>query len=279
MIPKTRFQNSVLNYNDKTFALSGRLTLFASHMINLIKRSMNFIKLQRFLKQLILIMVSCMLLTSCKANNLNGFFKQKDSIPTEPVWYPIDVTKKGTKLEVVVRVEIEDTYGFYLCFYNDMLKYKNHKRKFGQYGPTTFTFWEGVRSFFPSKPLPPLTAEELKNYYRLSDIVRGDSKYVNGKFVEIKKSVPTPVKIQLFSAKGVKMPVFYFDEKTREVTQVPDEGIEPELHSWGESYDKTIGVEHLKPGVYKIIIETLKDAPEFKGIRVEFGFHTTHRPK
>ena len=240
--------------------------------------SLSWLKL--ILRPLILISIPFVLLTSCKSYGHNSFFKPKDSIPTEPVWYPIDVTKKGTKLEGIVRVKIPDTYGFYLCFYTKRPEYQNRERKFGEYGPTKLSFWDGVKSFFPEK-IPPLTKEQSEYNDRLSEMMFGHKHghaFVNDRLDETKK-VFTPVKIQFFSSDGTKIPLWYFNEKTREVEKVPDQGIEPQLHSWGESYDKTIGVDSLIPGTYKIIIETLKDAPELKGIRVEFGFHTDIRHK
>ncbi len=283
MILKPYFLSSILNSSNKgpcaflADAFSCVKLNSKISMANLIKKqSTSFAKSYQVLKQLILIMVSCMLLTSCKASAYKNTLDQKMVIPTEPVWYPFDVTKKGTKLEVMVRVEIPDTYGFYLCFYTDRPEYKNHKRRFGEYGPIKLSFWDMVTSFFPEKTLS-LTKEQSEYNDRLSEMMLGE-KFVDHHFIKTKKAL-TPVKIQLFSEEGVKIPIFYFNEKTRESEQVPDEGIEPTLYSLGESHNKTIGATGLMPGVYKIIIETLKDAPELKGIKVEFGFHTDIRRK
>jgi hypothetical protein len=232
------------------------------------------------LRLVILVSIPFALLTSCKSYGHNSFFKLKDSIPIAPFWYPIDVTKKGTKLEVIVRVKKPDTYGFYLCFYTNRPEYQNRKREFGEYGPAGFSFWDGVMSFFPTKILP-LTQEQSEYNDRLSEMMFGHKHghaFVNGRLDETKK-VFTPVKIQLFSNDGTKRPLWYFNEKTMQGEHVPDEGIEPQLNSWGESYDKTIGSTGLMLGVYKIIIETLKDTPELKGFKVEFGFHTDIRHK
>jgi hypothetical protein len=233
---------------------------------------------KQVLRLLTLILIPCLLLISCKSYGHNGLFGKKDSIPTQPVWYPIDATKKGSKLEIMVRVDVEDSYGLWLCFYTNRPEYQNRKRRFGEYGPGVISWREGIMSFFPSAPYPPLTKEQREYENRLSEMMFGE-KFVDHHFIKANEKIPTPVKIQLFSKEGLKIPIFYFNEKTMQAEQVPDEGIEPQLDGLGESYDKKIGAAILKPGIYKIIIEILKDNPGLKGIRTEFALYTNTRAK
>ena len=244
------------------------------------KQNANPAKSYQLLRRLTLIMMLCMSLTSCKANAYKSSSDQTKTIPTGPFWRPIDLTKKGSKLEILFRVKKLDSYGFYLCFYVDRPEYQNRERESGEYGPVKFTFWDGIKSFSQGEPLP-LTKEQSEYNDRLGELMFGHKHghaFINGKLDESKKAY-TPVKIQLFSEDGTKIPVFYFNEKTMEAEQVPDEGIEPKLYAGGQSHDKIIAATGLKPAIYKVVIETLKDTPELKGIRTEFGFHTNIRRK
>ncbi len=91
-------------------------------------------------------------------------------------------------------------------------------------------------------------------------------KYINGKYVKTKK-ILTPIRMQ-----------FFFLNNDGLQTLISDEEVSPEFtihNGCGYEYcDESIKLPILKPGRYKVVIETLKDVPEFKGIRVEFGFIT-----
>ncbi len=256
MTLKTCFQNSVLNYNNQVSQLKQNISL------------------RQFIRNFILITISFILITSCKSYSPGNFFKQKDLIPTIPVWYPIDVSKKGSRVEMVTRIKEEDAYGFYLYFYYDLPINQNNKR-FSEHDSQTCNFLCRAEPYLLVEPFneQPFTVEELKESRKFGELLIGHHEVVNGKIVVTKK-VSIPVRLQLFSVDT--------DGSQKLILDI-ESGIENDYYSvkfpkmvralagWGY-YGQLLEWKSLRSGVYKVIIETLKDVPEFKGVKAEFTF-------
>ena len=234
--------------------------------------SLSWLKL--ILRPLILISIPFVLLSSCKSYGHNSFFKPKDSIPTEPVWYPIDIAKKGSKLDVIVEVKKESNYNFYLYFYYDLPKYNRNKKIFSKYDLQTCNFYCRVGPYF-LEPVneKPFNAEESKKSLEFGKLLLGSNKFVNGKIVVTGK-IFTPVRLKLFSIDLDGSQKLILDKKSgisNDYYDVEFPILFRSVAAWGY-YKELIGYKNLKPGNYKIIIETLKDIPEFKKAKTEFVF-------
>lgn len=200
-------------------------------------------------------------------NNSFAIFS-KNKLPATPVSMQIDLSKKGNKAEIDLRIETKEekeylepeSTAFELQFIPYDPRYdKNSKYYLG--------FWR--RNFYDigmlRKYFREYTKEEKdeiwEDYNRVTKLLGGGytiddgSKY--GKHIDY-PAVPIP---------NIHLTIISLDDINKKV--VYDEVLEVKKH-WqiGGYFYKYLNHINLKPGNYKIIAEVDSDAPEFKDTKV-----------
>jgi len=200
-------------------------------------------------------------------NNSFAIFS-KNKLPATPVSMQIDLSKKGNKAEIDLRIETKEekeylepeSTAFELQFIPYDPRYdKNSKYYLG--------FWR--RNFYDigmlRKYFREYTKEEKdeiwKDHERVKKLLGGGytiddgSKY--GKHIDY-PAVPIP---------NIHLTIISLDDINKKV--VYDEVLEVKKH-WqiGGYFYKYLNHINLKPGNYKIIAEVDSDAPEFKDTKV-----------
>ena len=200
-------------------------------------------------------------------NNSFAIFS-KNKLPATPVSMQIDLSKKGNKAEIDLRIETKEekeylepeSTAFELQFIPYNPRYdKNSKYYLG--------FWR--RNFYDigmlRKYFREYTKEEKdeiwKDHERVKKLLGGGytiddgSKY--GKHIDY-PAVPIP---------NIHLTIISLDDINKKV--VYDEVLEVKKH-WqiGGYFYKYLNHINLKPGNYKIIAEVDSDAPEFKDTKV-----------
>lgn len=80
--------------------------------------------------------------------------------------------------------------------------------------------------------------------------------------------VPTPLRLKISVI-----------EPAGERVAVEKEVSDLRLRSWGgDSFDKHIDYIQLKPGLYRVSVENLQDAPELLGVQTSLGIGYYHKP-
>ena len=206
-------------------------------------------------------LVSIFLTTNACA--MNPFKKQ---LPTTPYALPIDISKKGNKAEIDLRIKSDKErarleskrIAFELKFFwHDPRNDKNSK-----YYESSFRkyFKEiGILKKYFRKYTKEEKDEIWKDYHRVEKLVgyyNGGSFDKNRKWIDdIVKGVATP---------NIRIIIADLDDENKKV--VFDEILEVKKHWQIVGYfDKYLTHIALKPGNYKIIAEVQSDAPEFKG--------------
>lgn len=200
-------------------------------------------------------------------NNSFAIFS-KNKLPATPVSMQIDLSKKGNKAEIDLRIETKEekeylepeSTAFELQFIPYDPRYdKNSKYYLG--------FWR--RNFYDigmlRKYFREYTKEEKdeiwEDYNRVTKLLGGGytiddgSKY--GKHIDY-PAVPIP---------NIHLTIISLDDINKKV--VYDEVLEVKKH-WqiGGYFYKYLNHINLKPGNYKIIAKVYSDAPEFKDTKV-----------
>lgn len=102
---------------------------------------------------------------------------------------------------------------------------------------------------------------------RIRQLIGRATRNKEGRVIE--PGIPIPVRIKISAV-----------ESQKERLIVDTELSEHELESWGaDSFKKVMTELFLKPGHYRVCIESLKDIPELKGTRINFGIVRTYTGK
>jgi len=195
------------------------------------------------MKKLLIIFLNISLLTiSTSSCAMSSDKKQKPLEP--PISVPFDITKKDNEVELLIKIKEENGYVFELKFaYDDPRRSK-------------YEWVEILKSFFPEKPY---TKEERVDLERVRKLV-GSEELENGQWVKHSGiTVPIHLTVTKLEEDGSKIVVF-------------DKIKEPEEARAGYYFHKEIKGMALEPGIYRAIVKTTKDSPEFIGTRIRLVF-------
>lgn len=157
-----------------------------------------------------------------------------------PARVPIDVTKKGNKVEALIEVKKKGGYAFELEFH-----YDDPRRS--KYAWVNF-----IKSFFPEKKYSDEEYREImKDNNRVWKLVGCNTSYCKS------PGVPTPIHLIVLKIK---------DDGSKEM--VFDEIKNPVLDSWGYTFNKKISIVRFDSGLYKISAESIKDSPDLSGTNI-----------
>lgn len=159
------------------------------------------------------------------------------SYPRPPVYVPFDITKKGNKAEMMIRlIDERRSYPFGISFRYKEGDWADVDRVFKLTGDSS-----GCRTDKDGKC--------ERNKY-------GEVIYVKPK----ESGVPTPIRLKIFLITDDKSELIY------------DKEIDPVRSSGAGSgtITKGVGSPILEPGIYKAEIESLRDCPELIGEKIEF---------
>lgn len=79
--------------------------------------------------------------------------------------------------------------------------------------------------------------------------------------------IPTPVRLQIFAVKP----------KATQAVLIYEENCDPVMTiAKDDHFKKALGDIELKPGQYRVVVETLKDSPEWTTFRVAFAIGNDH---
>jgi len=179
---------------------------------------------------------------------------------------PIDITKKGNKLETFIKIEEDYSYVFQLEF------------RFDDPRMSKYEWVEMVKSFFPRRPS---TQDELKDYNRVRYLV-GRAEWENNKRIDY-PGIPTPVHLIVTKIEKDGSQKVVFDIVNEPIKW--GSGTPTAFHKRIVSYNRDkllrLGIDnasaidsrkydlgkspHLSLGIYKITLESLKDSPELIG--------------
>lgn len=167
-----------------------------------------------------------------------------------PVSVPIDLTKKGNKLEVIIQIKEPYGYAFELEY-----RYDDPRR-------SKYQWVENLKSFFPERPY---TEEELKDSNRVRKLIDYEEL--------IKSGTGESYKSQWIKHPGIPTPIHLIVSKLAEGGKeevVFDEIKDPKLTSWGSDFRKQIwhGMVFKVGDIYKVTAECLRDSPELYGTKI-----------
>ena len=200
-------------------------------------------------------------------NNSFAIFS-KNKLPATPVSMQIDLSKKGNKAEIDLRIETKEekeylepeSTAFELQFIPYNPRYDKNSKYYLGFWRRNFYYIGMLRKYFRE-----YTKEEKdeiwKDHERVKKLLGGGytiddgSKY--GKHIDY-PAVPIPnIHLTIISLDDINKKVVY--DEVLEVKKNPD--------SWSY-FKKYLDHINLTPGNYKIIAEVDSDAPEFKDTKV-----------
>lgn len=224
-------------------------------------------------------------LSSCQANAYGWFEKQP---PKTPLYIPFDVTKAGNKLETEFTADETHHYVFLFRFYPNP-----EGRKIAE----TYQ-WGWTRAIFyiltHGRDSYKLSPEQIVEYKRIAKLVGDIPDYAqteDRKKIEIKGELEPVFHNNLnqingkitfgynehsikykYNNPGIPMPVkFKIFAKEKSGYKLI---FEIERDTYPDNHDtKIITGMMLNPGVYKVIVETIKDSPEFIGTDVDLEIY------
>ncbi len=198
-------------------------------------------------------------------------FFNKNKLPTTPYAIVIDISKKGNKAEIDLRIKNNkerkrlepEIIAFELAF----VPYDPRQDPKSKYYPN---FWR--RNFYEigmfRKYFREYSKEERKeiskDYHRVLGLLEHEELIASGSGADYKsqwikhKGIPIP---------NIRLTIINLDDPNK--TVVYDKVLEvrkhPEIHGY---FDKFLSYIKLAPFNYKIIAEVQSDAPELKGTKV-----------
>jgi len=199
-----------------------------------------------------------------------SFFSKKDELPTPPISIPIDISKKGNKAEIDLRIQAKaekkelepESTAFELKFVHyDPRQDKNSKYYISSFRQNLIMIG-ALRKYFEPKYTKEEKNEIWKDNERLTKLLGGgftvDDGSQYGKHFDY-PAVPFP---------NIRLTINDINDPNKKV--IYNEVLEVKKH-WqiaGYFY-KYLETINLKPGNYKILLEVNSDAPEFKGTDVK----------
>ena len=239
------------------------------------------------MKKLTIVLAGLFLLITAMAAYAMPFFNKKDKLPTTPISVPIDISKKGNKAEISLRIESKEEKerlepeitAFELEFlYDDPRRSKAFRKMMG---------WIDIDNFY----LRTIVEVVLWPVYWLMEGRKYDKKYTREEWSEIMAdnnrvtklvggSVPSDpgnpnageypkgyVDYSGIPIPNIHLTVISLDDPNQKA--VYDEVLTVKKHpNIGGYFYKYLNHINLKPGNYKIIAKVTADAPEFIGTKV-----------
>ncbi len=176
-----------------------------------------------------------------------------------PVSVPIDITKKGSKLELVVNVKEYAGYAFELQFF-----YDDPRR-------SKYEWINTLKSFFPNKKHSVAEWDEIdKDMVRVKKLVGGNipENPVNpgGNWINY-PGIPAPIHLTITKIENDGSQRVVFDKVRNPIKW--GSGSSVAFYKIFAGYLAFEPKETLfLPGVYKVSIEALKDSPELIGTNI-----------
>ena len=216
-----------------------------------------------------LISKSIIILLLLTNNSFAIFSKDKNKLPVTPVSMQIDLSKKGNKAEIDLRIETKEEKAYLepesIAFELQFVPYDPTYDKNSKYYIGSFRRFFKEIGMLKKYLQPKYTKKERKevsrDHRRLSKLLGGGftvddgSKY--GKHIDY-PAVPIP---------NIHLTIISLDDVNKKV--VYDEVLKVKKHpNKGGYFIKYLDRINLKPGNYKIIAEVTSDALDFKNTKV-----------
>lgn len=217
------------------------------------------------------LLISTTLILSLSTTTAQAMFfnNDKPKVYSPPVSVPFDLTKKGNKVEVILKIEEYHSYSFELEFnYDDPRKSWYDKTK-EVIIPPNFFGWVIVIVLSPidfmiekfgKKYSKEELGEALKDFKRVEKLF-GTIEWKNGKKIT-HETIVTPIHLTITKLENDKTESDILDE----IVENPE--------NWVTFY-RRIKVSLLLPGTYRISAEALNDSPEFIGTKTHLFINKT----
>ena len=245
-------------------------------------------KTQNFLVKAFAIMLLLVANNAC-ATNLSD---RKSDLLTTPARLPFDITKKGNKVEMLVKIKKRDSYITQLEFHFDDPRFTEDQRKNRRLFPSAWHSWAAwikVMIFgFDNKEYSKEEMEVLMKDHKRVRKLAGSTEYENPEDRSklcypghenceqvFYKAVPTPIHLKITQLEKNGSEKILFDE----VVENPEK---KELHTNKCGYFRcrhNIETMILDTGIYRFSAEALRDSPELIGTQIMLGVESTARGK
>jgi hypothetical protein len=200
--------------------------------------------------RIVIIIISFLTPTTTKAM---PFFKEK--LPTTPISVPFDFTKKYEKVDLSFKIIKKEKFGYSFLF---SFTHKAHKKNLREkiyeqlgYAEAFIGMFFGVNAgFFDPKPIPKYEVDDMERVEKLA----GGYVIEGGKVVEY-QGVSMSVNIEIIEIE---------EGKERRIF---NKNIEP--YGFNSSSKNVVDID-LKPGLYRVIMTSLKALPELTGTEINF---------
>ena len=231
-------------------------------------------KTQNFLVKAFAIMLLLVANNAC-ATNLSD---RKSDLLTTPARLPFDITKKGNKVEMLVKIKKRDSYITQLEFHFDDPRFTEDQRKNRRLFPSAWHSWAAwikVMIFgFDNKEYSKEEMEVLmKDHDRVKRLTGEEELISSGTGITYQSkwikhpAVPTPIHLKITKLEKNGSEKILFDE----VVENPEK---KELHTNKCGYFRcrhNIETMILDTGIYRFSAEALRDSPELIGTQIMLG--------
>lgn len=219
-----------------------------------------------------LISKSIIILLLLTNNSFAIFSKDKNKLPVTPVSMQIDLSKKGNKAEIDLRIETKEEKAYLepesTAFELQFVPYDPTYDKNSKYYIGSFRRFFKEIGMLKKYLQPKYTKEEKEeiweDYYRVLNLLEREELISSGTGLTYKskwiyhKGIPIPnIRLTIIDLESLDKRVVY--DEILEVKKHPEIG--------GYFY-KYLDRINLKPGNYKIIAEVTSDALDFKNTKV-----------
>ena len=245
-------------------------------------------KTQNFLVKAFAIMLLLVANNAC-ATNLSD---RKSDLLTTPARLPFDITKKGNKVEMLVKIKKRDSYITQLEFHFDDPRFTEDQRKNRRLFPSAWHSWAAwIKVMIFGFDNKEYSKEEMEVLMKDRDRVKrltGTHEYQDPEThkrcdLPLKitceqvfyKAVPTPIHLKITKLEKNGLEKILFDE----VVENPEK---KELHTnkCGRfSCEHNIETMILDAGIYRFSAEALRDSPELIGTQIMLGVESTSKGK
>ena len=184
----------------------------------------------------------------------NWFTDLFDSTPTPTIKIPIDLSKKGTVVDTVFRVNYDESTYFSLDFYYDNPKFDNK-----------------------------LDSNKVIKFLGFNGYLYGEGKQISiADYEEAKRSLGDMIN-KNYDLDGTKVPLkislmqLYADGTQKKIIDKVFETKGENGGGYKHGRHRDITVKHLKKGKYKLTIENLKDFKELAHRPMKLRIQSTYR--
>jgi len=187
-----------------------------------------------------------------------------------PVSQPFDLTKATNKLEIEIKIEEEKQHTFYLTFFENVKARSSVLEKKNKF------WYSDAMTYVKLFTLIPYYA--VKNHLFSSQIV--ELNHHQSKLAEILGNKPNHkvengIDVYFFNSlqeRGILTPIrlSIYRVNQDEEQKIYDKKVDPIPHEYSWVYNRVIDYLILKPGLYRVTAEVLKDNPYLIGFLSDF---------